>query len=111
MSEPRKITRTSLAASVAEAWREQYPYDGFQLAGGQTAGEIRRALLALPAPVAPADVDRVVGNGCWTRVPECDGCGRERNRSVVRLGDPDSKTVDLCRACITKAAKLMGAAP
>jgi len=63
-------------------------------------------LLALGSSPDPDDVDRVIGNGSWTRVPECDECGAGDQPFVIQVGQPpdyESRTAKLCGSCCRQA--------
>lgn len=54
---------------------------------------------------SPADIDRVIGTSGWAD-NKCDECGLD-SPVVVQIGDePDyeARWVDLCPACLAKAA-------
>lgn len=108
MSGPVKLTRKSLAAMAAGRWFEVYGNDGRGY--GDDKREILIALRELGSSPNPDDVDEIIGNKSWTSPPECDGCGDESPRSVVRVGhEPDyqSSTAHLCRKCLRAAVQAM----
>lgn len=109
MSDPVKITRQSLASEAVAGWSEQFERE---ILGGGRATTIHAALVALgPAP-DPDAVDAAIGNGAWTRVPSCDGCGRKGLPVVVQVGEEpeyESSTVDLCGDCLRAALALLDA--
>lgn len=99
------ITRQILANSAASRWRDQY-------AGGQYGPDklvIADQLDALGTSPNPDDVDAVIGNTAWTRVPACDNCCASVPM-VVMVGEPmdyESNTARLCRSCVQLAAEEM----
>lgn len=102
-----KITRKTLAREAADRWVAVYGEDGGGF--GSDKVEVLRQLRALGANPRPDDVDAVIGNRSWTEVPECDGCGAVRQRSVVRVGEPpdyDSSTCYLCKQCVAEVAAM-----
>lgn len=103
MSRPPFIeTPETKAATASRRWGEQYRRPN---ARAQSV-KVSRELAALSEPAA-VEVDRIIGNGSWTRT-ECDQCGAERVPVVV-LGEPDdyeSATARLCRPCVVKALGL-----
>lgn len=99
------ITRHSRAAEAIEKWERTYGSKG---AWGQDKTAILNALKALPEPVDPDEVDRIIGNTTWTRTHSCSSCAA-RPEVVIEVGeDPDyeSATAWLCLACVGKAAQL-----
>jgi len=108
MSAPIVITRQLLANDAAIRWRRQYESGIY----GLDKLEIADKLDALgPSPI-PDSVDGVIGNGSWTRIPSCSGCGAKPITAVVQVGeDPDyeSHTAYLCKGCVTKAADALRA--
>ena len=90
------ITRQSLANETHARWMAQYPKD---------KEGIGAKLLALGENPNPDEVDATIGNGSWTRTPECDECG-SNNVPVVQVGeesDYNSNTANLCKECLAKA--------
>lgn len=101
------ITRQSLANEAAARWTTQYrgsaryPTDPDKLA---IAGQ----LAALPAPVDPNEVERIIGNTSWTTPPACNVCG-DRKPTVIEVGeepDYESRTAYLCLECVRTMAAL-----
>lgn len=96
------ITRQSLANEAAQRWRRQYA-DGRH---GQDKLVIADRLDALGEQPNPDDVDAVIGNSSWTRVPACDNCGRPIPM-VAMVGEPwdyESNTAHVCRVCVQAVA-------
>ena len=94
-----------LASNAAERWLCQYPNDRDGI------GEKVRALGPTPNP---DDVDRIIGNGSWTRTPRCSECGQDDKDCIVELGqEPDygSSTAWICQDCIDKASQLVASFP
>jgi len=106
MATPVKITRATLAAKAAARWAGQYP-DKFY---GEDKLQIGAALQALGPNPGPDAVDLAIGNGSWTEVPQCNGCGVERAPAVVQVGeepDYDSATAYLCGNCLIDALRVI----
>lgn len=105
---PRLVTRATRAASAAKRWRQQYPHPAGQHA---QIAEALDALDALPGGAAADDVDRIIGNISWTRVPSCDGCGHEDLPAVVAVDQThrESAPAYLCRDCVVEALALFDA--
>lgn len=107
-----KITRKSLADSVSERWREQYPCPDHSKpvsAWALKMEAIGKALDALGQSKDPEEVERIIGNETWTEVPECDECGCKSD-AVVMIGEPpdyESATAWICKKCLEKALELM----
>jgi len=88
------ITRQILANEVVQRWKEQYPND---------KDDIRKKLEALGDIKNPDDIDHIIGNGSWTRVPCCSECGKDNLELVIMVGeepDYDADTAWLCADCI-----------
>ena len=101
------ITAKSLASEAADRWHEVYGASGSCY--GSDKPEITAKLRELGANPKPADVNRAIGNDSWTRVPDCDSCGKVSPKAVVRVGQEpeyDSATVHLCKKCVAAAAAL-----
>lgn len=98
------ITRQSLANNVAEHWKKVYLYENeWSFIAIGSSEEIYNKLVALPKPVDPDEVDRIIGNPSWTGVT-CDNCGK--TASVVTVGqepDYDSSTANVCQECLRNA--------
>lgn len=102
----RFMSRQTLANTAADRWEKQY--------GGGHYGADKLATLARlrelgPTP-NPDDIDRVIGNGSWTREC-CDGCQSEQGPWVMVGEDPDyeSRTATLCRLCLLEAMRVIEA--
>jgi hypothetical protein len=97
------LTRQEQADDAPRRWKEQYGCGRW----GQDKVEIRELLNALPKPVDPNEVDRIIGNTSWTYLA-CSEC-RKDAEEVVRVGhepDYESCTAYLCKACAKKAASI-----
>lgn len=96
------ITRATRAIGIAARWRERYAHttDEHFVAKG-------RALEALPIPEDPDKVDEIIGNTSWTRVPQCDECGRDVY-ALVTLGAEQeySSSTNVCADCLASALEL-----
>ena len=104
---PYLVTRQILANGVAARWAAQYAR------GSATPrhNDVLNRLLALPIPADPDEVDRIIGNGSWTRVPTCSQCGNEHASAVVVVGeirDYESSTAILCGDCLSRSLALLG---
>lgn len=100
-----RITRLSRARCAAAAWRIQYPEGRYP-----DKEVIYAKLVALGPTPDPDEVDRVIGNGSWTQVPECDACGAGELPVVVEIVPRDYVT-HLCGDCCGKAAALAAPQP
>lgn len=99
------ITERSVIREVADRWDKQYPPG----TANNDRVEISKHLRVLNLETATAsDLERIIGNGSWTRTPVCSECGA-KEVPVVQVGqepDYESLTAYLCRVCIEKALKL-----
>lgn len=89
------ITRQHLANGVLERWSRQYPGDRF---------EKTEKIKSLGVTPNPNEIDELIGNGSWTRLPCCAECGAG-DLPVVQMGDPE-KDIHFCRHCLEKAIAL-----
>lgn len=67
--------------------------------------EKHEALLALPQPPNPDDIDRICGHAVCA-VPACDECGKDNLEAVVALDaspEFEHRTAHYCRHCLGKA--------
>lgn len=104
------ITQRDLIQGVATRWdqtyRSRYGTSEDRPFNGKTKEQISNGLHALdPNTASPDDVEKVIGNGSWTRLV-CDECEKESD-SVVQVGDEpeyESSTAYLCRKCAQLAA-------
>lgn len=81
---------------VAARWRKNYTDQSRTLAGGETVGQIQKALDALPEDADPQMFVNVVGNQSWTH-PICDCCNEYVERAVSVGDDP---SVCICLPCL-----------
>lgn len=93
------ITRQSNANEAPERWRRQYCYKG----ADKEYGYITEKLLALRAPIDPNEIDRIIGNTSWTKVPWCSECKTE-SPSIVVIG---VEPAHLCPACLRRAVAML----
>lgn len=103
----KKITRASRAAEAATAWHHRYVRSGWV----RNWEEIYQFLLCLGSNPSPDDVNRVIGNTTWTKIPTCSECGAIDAPFVIEVGetpDYESATVYLCPKCVAAAAELSG---
>lgn len=101
------ITRHDLAKQAANRWSKQYPPDRWPDKQG-----ILKKIINLGKSPSPDDVDKVIGNGSWTRIT-CTECRNENADSVIHLGeepDYESMTVYICFDCLDKATSIKKAA-
>ena len=101
------ITRNTLAAIATERWRVQYKKD---LNTGNDKDKIYSALVALGKTPAPEAVNKAIGNGSWTQVPDCSECGKKNERHIIQVGeesDYESNTAYLCGTCINRLQQLI----
>ena len=82
MTRNRVITRQTLANEVPSRWAEQYLNEPDH----SNKKHIQKKLESLPLPISPDEVDSIIGNGSWTRIPECDQCLRTGLDFVVTVG-------------------------
>lgn len=78
---------------------------------GVTNGEMVDSLNALLTPIDADEVDRIIGNGSWTRVPTCDDCGQDGLAAVMQVGqepDYESSTAHICQNCLLVALNIIG---
>lgn len=109
MSAPVIITRRTLAAGVAQRWKNQYA--GWSAEDGEKM-KVLHQLQALGQAPDPNAVDAVIGNRSWTTVPSCDGCNAPDCSAVVTVGeapDYESSTAHLCEACVMAALSAFAA--
>lgn len=105
-------SRAFLAAHAAEAWHRQYAaaIDGPRRHPDDAKrADVYGALLALGPTPNPDDVDRIIGNKSWTD-NRCDEC--QAQADTVQVGqrpDYESRTADLCEACVRRALALFKA--
>ena len=107
------ITRQIEADEAPASFEKQYGRDreAKSWKGGVSKGEIIDALNALPKPVDADQVDSIIGNGSWTRVPTCDDCGQDGLTAVMQVGqepDYESSTAHICQACLLVALNIIG---
>ena len=94
------ITRLSLAKETAKRWKIQYGTDKY---------DVYKKLVSLGDSPNPDQVDAIIGNGSWTRVPHCSECSSEGEAIVIQVGetpDYDSHTAYLCSDCIRDALSI-----
>ena len=101
-------SRDFLAAHAADRWRAQYEGKCAYLFSGEPWGVKHRALVALGPKPDPDDVDRIIGNKSWTR-NTCDECNADADTvQVGQAPDYESRTADLCEACLRRALSAFG---
>ena len=104
------ITRKTLAAVAAERWVQAY--DGTIYWNAPKHGQsIHAALVALGTEPNPDDVDRIIGNKSWTKVPACSCCGKEGLELLVGMqdfSDVDGGAIgNVCPDCLAWALSLV----
>lgn len=106
----RKITQRGLIRDVPTRWRRQYPTGVVY----PSAPQKQQLLDALDLETATAaEVDAIIGNESWTRLPECQECGKE-NVETVEIGQPleiESRTARVCADCLRAALKMFDEDP
>lgn len=96
------ITEQSLTEGVADRWLAQYQgeLDTTQCLG-RTPRKVHEELLGLGDNPSKEDIDKIIGNDSWTRVPECSNCDREENKYLVSVG-----IEELCGVCVQNIAEI-----
>ena len=100
-------TRKSEAATVAArhfAQYKRYPRD-YRTQDGRDPREVNKQLVALGPTPDPDEVDKIIGNGSWTDVDQCMGCGRKELDRVLTFGGDE--TFSLCELCVEQAHILL----
>jgi hypothetical protein len=103
------ITRQILANEAARRFRATYNKPGWHDEAawqpGQTKAQICVALESLGPTPSPDDVDRIIGNGSWTR-EYCGCCRTQPDRWVVVDASYGENVTVLCEDCVKKMAAL-----
>lgn len=90
------ITRRDRILIVLDRWTQQYPRDLLA---------VRQGLAALDLMTCDRGaVDTIIGNTSWTDLI-CDECKRDSD-ALVHVGsepDYDSRSANLCPACLARA--------
>jgi len=96
-----KVTRETIAKSVADRFEKQYKGKGNIYPNH--FGKIEK-LKALGKTPNPDDIEKIIGNDSWTRVPSCNNCDEERDRDfdvVYSLtGGGEYESFIICPDCI-----------
>ncbi len=98
-----------IASNAASNWKKQYcSHDGKwqpSVMGNKSPKEIYDSLISLGSDPDPADVDRVIGNGSWTRYNfVCFECGKSKEEAVeIEIGEG----VVLCLGCLKEAVAML----
>lgn len=104
------ITRQTKANAAAERWRQQY-FGHRSWGPPRNRSQIHGALVALGDTPNPDDVDRIIGNKCWTELPACHCCGREGLEHLVGMQDyndePGAMIGIVCPDCLAWALSLV----
>lgn len=106
------ITKRAVIRGVRARHESQYARDPDDRVIGsgdrrRPLGETRAALAALDLETATEAEVVAVLNESWTSL-KCDQCGKDQN-AVVRLGEfgpYDSRWLDICERCLTRARTL-----
>ena len=67
----------------------------------------------LTNPIDPDEVDRIIGDGSLTRVPQCNECGDSKPIAIAEIGEPEdygSNTAHICLKCLKSAVEMLEAA-
>lgn len=111
----KAITRQKLADEVPRKWEKTYEnYKSTTPQGDAKKKEITRQLLALKPPIDPDQVDDIIGNDSWTRMPPCDECEEDKDLIICctdrqhREDDPEGNVIYLCQQCLANAVLLTG---
>ncbi len=111
------VTRESRAVEVYRLWCMQYgPRNDSEIRtywathfgkdGKEVSGEIvANKLKELGSNPDPDDVDEIIGNKSWTRVPTCCECKQETQAIVLFHSRED--VVEVCGMCLLKALNIM----
>jgi hypothetical protein len=103
------ITKQSIIANVAEAFKDQYYSKGWStrcaFRSEYTYEQIYHKLLEAKTE---EDVSSAIGNDSWTR-NKCHECGLDCDTVIVLGEEPDyeSNTAQICPSCIKKAVDLV----
>lgn len=95
-------TRSTLAASTAQVWKERYFVNGVWYS--DRFERIYNRLIALGENPESDAVDKILGNDSWT-TPLCDICD-EYVESVVRLSFGGNTSYDICQSCAKKICEM-----
>lgn len=104
------ISRQEKANRVAERWKEQYYQRKIDEWTETRIGDTERtykAIVALGNNPIPDEIDKIIGNGSWTRLT-CDECGEDKE-AVIQMGqepDYESHTACVCWNCLDKIKQL-----
>ena len=95
------VTRQSLANGVLGRWRSQYPPGYESKFNNLDPTGIEDDLSRLGSSPDPDNVDKVIGNGSWTRVT-CDICEEAVDAAIVLGPDFSETSVQVCESCLRK---------
>ena len=102
-----------MADTAATRWRDAHS-GAMRSRGSYHLYETFNRLDLLGPSPSPGAVDRVIGDGSYTDVPECNGCLRRGFPFVVRFGEDlgiRHSAAHLCPDCLREGALLLGALP
>ena len=107
------ITRQDRANKILDTWNKRCEWikacDSVQQ--GADEDEITRKLAALPTPVDPDEVDKIMGNPSWTHIVSCDICGAHGHDRAVQFDlqtefDGCTLCATICPSCAHKIGEL-----
>lgn len=104
----RLLTAAAHAATALDRYNKQYSHrysTDWRLADGRKPKSIADELAALPVPVDPAEVERVIGNDGWS-YPQCDMC-EERVDAVAQFERSGESHLSICKRCVAVADRLL----
>jgi hypothetical protein len=94
------VNRQTQARDAARRWKWQYPTDRRTFSNESTETTYQSLLKTQD----PDEIDKIIGNDSWTRVPECSECKENKPEVVVVTNHDD--VVFLCQNCLTHALSL-----
>lgn len=95
----RIITRQELANRAANTWKGQYlEKDGWRTNLKGPTELVYNSIIQLGDNPNPDEVDKIIGNGSWTRV-KCDECQQDQNAAIIT--GTDEASIYLCKSCIS----------
>ena len=101
------ITRKSLARTAAERYKSDFYYSArnvWRIPGGE---HTYFELLKLGYDPSPDEVDRVIGNGGWTR-EHCAECGTQSGYRWFVFGTDYETSGTVCESCLELAIPFLG---
>ena len=101
----KRITERDLIRTVAEAWDAQHSINikGVDSHATEEQLAISKRLRAMNLnKVKASTVDKVIGNGSWTKVT-CEVCGK-RVPAIVVI---DEAVIEICESCLNLAKRVI----